>query len=199
MPRREDRQTRQRHGHHDRQVERDDRRRHSEARVADETGDAEYTENVEKIAADDVADCDVALTAQGRHQRRRHLGQTRAGGNDGEADNGFTEAERLCERDRGRNEPARTEHEKSQAERDESDLHRERDRSRIGRPRALPRTNGILGPGGADTGNDEDDQSRQREQALERAEEAVEREEPEAERHADHQRHVAAHERRMHE
>lgn len=89
----EDRQAGHGRRDHHRVVEGQGVGRHVERGGRDQSGQAEAGEQVEEIAADDVAHRDVALALEGGDQRGGQLRQRAAGGDDGQADHQLGQAE----------------------------------------------------------------------------------------------------------
>ena len=75
---------------------------------------SEDGEDIEDIAADDVADGQVALTANGGHERRRDLRQRGAYGHQGQTDDQLADAEAAGDGRSSLDQPARTHREHSE-------------------------------------------------------------------------------------
>ena len=85
--------------------------------------DAQHRQNVEDAAAHHIANRDVPLAAQGRHHRRRHFGQRGAGGDDGQADDQFANAE-IFGKGHGRvHQPIRAQDQQGETGQDQQSLH----------------------------------------------------------------------------
>jgi hypothetical protein len=80
-------------------------------------------QDVEGVAADHVAHRDVAFALDGGGDAGGHLGHAGAGGHDGQADDEVAHAQGLGETDRGPHQVVRAEHQRHQADGDQTDLY----------------------------------------------------------------------------
>ncbi len=198
VARQKDRQTGDHHGDHHRNVECDQRRRYREAGGRDEGGQPQDREDVEEVAAHDVAHGDVALALEGSDHRCRYLRQRSPCRDDGQADHHFAQTQQACSLHRPVDQPVGAEHEQGQPGHHECDL--------VDPVSATPRRLRtellvIVGRGGGPFPpclHDEVDRvchdSGEQQRPLGAAHIAVERKDQKQDRGADHQRHFLAHE-----
>ena len=196
----EHRQAGQRHGDHHPEIEVEDRRGNAESVAAHQPRQSQAAEDVERIAADHVADRDVALAAHGRHDRRGDLRHGRAGRDDGEADDEVAHAECTRERHRGVHQPVRADDEQCEPDEDEQQLNGPVTIPATG-PACLP-LELAAGLGGLrarlpDEEHDVAGQQRQQQRRLPAPEPAIDRHHREQHRGTDHDRHLLADDLRM--
>ncbi len=118
----QDRQRGHRDRDHHRDVERERTGRHRDTLRRHETPDTEHTKDVEDVAANHVADRDVALPADRCQHRGGHFWQRRAGGHNRQADHQLADTEAGGDGHGGIDQPLRTEHEQPQPNDDEADV-----------------------------------------------------------------------------
>ena len=114
-----DRQAGERGGGHHRYVEGKGGGRDADPGRRHEARDAEHAQDVEDAAADDVANGDVALATDRRHDRRGDLRSRGPGSHDGQSDHELGYADDARHRYCGVDQPVRAQHQQSQAASDQ--------------------------------------------------------------------------------
>src|SRR5690606_20813644 len=99
---------------HHREVERQRGWRNRDGLRRNQRGQTQYAEQIENVAADDVADRDVAFTANGRQNRGGQLGQRSADRDHGQADHQLRQPQRTGQRYRAFDEEVRAHHQQHQ-------------------------------------------------------------------------------------
>jgi hypothetical protein len=152
---------------------------------------ASATATLNDVAADDVADRDVALPARRRDDRGATSGRLVPARHDREGDDRVVHTQGPRQRRGGGHEPARSQHEQAEAEGDVQ----QGDGRAPGRRREAPVVLGddrrALAPAGAHRVEGEEREARQEQDPFRDAEAAVEAEQPEEQGDRDHHRDVS--------